>query len=786
MAHYRTLWSLAALLPMLVRAQMPAIGEWRDHFNYRRTVAVSADGPVAYCATRNAIFKYDALTGETERFTKVNALSDVGIQSIRWNPVLKGLLVGYANGNLDWVTKDAVVNLGDIRRSNVVGDKTIYHIRFQAEKAFLGCGFGVVVVDLLRREVTETWYIGDGGTAVRVNATTEYQDSIYAATEEGLFVAWKNSNNLASFTNWKKRTDIPRSSGPFHLLAPFAGKLAVGFRNDTPENDDSLFVLGTTWSSVDVLAEKSMRSAEVSTDSSFLVVSYAGGALCLGPDLQPVVPPLEYFSTAGYMDPAQAVHEGVGHRLWLADKEYGLQRMEVSGDELRPQPNGPKSNNARRIAASQGHTYVATGGNTGIWTNLYWKEGVHRFKEGSWRSMDLGSDALLRGGNFFGLAVNDFMNVAIDPQDPQHAFVGTWDDGIVEMYDGRAVALIGLGNSSLQEDVSYPGDSVVRVAGLDFDDQGDLWVSNANCPNVIAVRTSDNNWRSFAPGALLGGNFLVADLLAASNGFKWVVRPRGGGLLVMNDGGTVDDISDDQYRVLNNQATTGGLPSADVFCLAEDKDGEIWVGTGQGPAIFYAPDAIFSGDDYDAQQIRVEAGNVVELVLASESINAIAVDGADRKWLGTNSGLYVLSDDGTEQLMHLTTENSPLPSNIVLALAIDDSNGEVFIGTDVGLMSYRSDALGAALESNCATVFPNPVQPTYSGPIAITGLVADSQVRITDLAGNVVFRTRSLGGQAIWPGTDLEGNRVATGVYVAMASDMTGKEACNTKILVVR
>lgn len=227
----------------------------------------------------------------------------------------------------------------------------------------------------------------------------------------------------------------------------------------------------------------------------------------------------------------------------------------------------------------------------------------------------------------------------------------------------------------------------------------------------------------------------------------------------------------------------------EVSDLAEDQDGEVWVGTSKGVAVFYNPEAIFSDDeqDFDCQQILIEQDGNIQILLETEVVTCVTVDGGNRKWLGTQtSGAYLVSPDGTQQLAHFTAENSPLPSNNIQSMAIDGQTGEVFFGTDQGIISYRGEATQGATSASCASVFPNPVRETYQGSVAITGLVADSDVRITDIAGNLVYKTRSLGGQAMWPATNLSGQRVSTGVYLVMASDPTGASTCNTKVLVVR
>jgi ligand-binding sensor domain-containing protein len=304
------------------------------------------------------------------------------------------------------------------------------------------------------------------------------------------------------------------------------------------------------------------------------------------------------------------------------------------------------------------------------------------------------------------------------------------------------------------------------------------------------VRKADGGWKSFSPGGLVSGNLLVSDVVASRlNNIKWLVRPRGNGLIVFTDGGTIDDTGDDRWRLLTNQDNQGGLPTMEVSDLAEDQDGEVWVGTSKGVAVFYNPEAIFSDDeqDFDCQQILIEQDGNIQILLETEVVTCVTVDGGNRKWLGTQtSGAYLVSPDGTQQLAHFTAENSPLPSNNVQSMAIDGQTGEVYFGTDQGIISYRGEATQGASSASCASVFPNPVRETYQGSVAITGLVADSDVRITDIAGNLVYKTRSLGGQAMWPATNLSGQRVSTGVYLVMASDPTGASTCNTKVLVVR
>jgi len=759
------------------------IGQWRDHLPYRKAIAVAeATDDRVFCATRAGLFKYDPFSAEIDKYTKVNALNDVNISTIAWCAALQRLVVGYDNGNIDLVGDNDAVNLGDIRRSSLIGDKSINQVVFDGTTGYFSCGFGIVVADLSVPEILETWLIGPGGTQLAVNGICFLGDSVHAATNEGVYSALRSDPNLAAFTSWHKHTELPNPNGRFNALAAFNGKLFVNYRHPVLEEADTMYIQDGGWQRFSALYGRRNNSLAPTADGELLVIAHKFDIHEYDPAMVEVG--FYYDYVGDFMQPVQALRSGNGW-VWVADTDTGLRR---TGSNLRVEPNGPSTVNAIKMDMANGGLYCATGGVATNWTNSFLKEGVQSLVNGYWYSTDKTTDALMASGaNAFGGTVNDIMAVAVDPLDPTHAYAGSWDDGLIEIRDRHVTQIYNADNSSLLNE-SGSTEPKVNVAGLDHDIYRNLWITNANTNSCIAVKLASGGWKSFSPGAVLGGNTLVSDILASHiNNLKWVIRPRGNGMLVFNDNGTIGNTDDDGYKVLNTFDGQGELPSMDVYSMVEDLDGEIWVGTGKGVAVFYAPDAVFGGGDFDCQQILIEQDGNIQILLETESVTAMAVDGANRKWLGTSSsGVYLVSADGTEQILHFTTANSPLPSNTITAIAIDGLTGEVFFGTDQGTMSYRNDATEGALSATCASVFPNPVQPGYTGPIAITGLMRDSQVSITDVAGNLVYRTTSNGGEAIWPGTDMEGERVSTGVYLALAVDPTGASKCNTRILVVR
>ncbi|MBP8822759.1 MAG: hypothetical protein KBH07_03875 [Flavobacteriales bacterium] len=788
----RTLPTLLLAVPLLFHtlelAAQPAIGQWRDHFQYLQTLAVVQGGPDLYCATSTAIFKYNPQSGETERFTKVNNLSDVNILSIGWNTLQNTLLVGYKNGNLDLLGPGGVTNMPDIKRSSVVGDKGIRCITTQGDLAYLGCGFGIVVVDLTRKEVKDTWLIGPDAALLQVNSLAFFNDSIYAATPSGVFAAWQQAPNLAAFTSWHKRMDLPGADGAFTKVLSFNGQLLVNRRVSDVEEDekDTIYHYNAGWQVLSGAVHDFNRNITVSNDGSVLTVTGRNRLREFDTTLSEVSY-IDHFG-ANELHPRDALRTEP-NTVWIATAKGGLVAFHWASDYQLVAPNGPASNTCYRMACAKGALYVTTGGVAGNWSYEYRKEGVHSLVDGRWYTTTQLNDPLFAsGGNDYAAALNDVLAIQVDPQDGSHVFVSSWDDGILEMRDRHGIGYFGANNSTLQRFQNGATDDVpTQVAGLAFDDKGNLWATNSNCAQPISVRMKNGAWYAMNTGTVLANNTLLSDIIAAENGYKWVVRPRSSGLFVFSDNGTPSEPGDDLAKVLNTYEGQGKLPSMDVFSVAEDLDGQIWVGTGKGVAVFYNPDLVFSESNFDAQQILIEQDGNWQILLETESVSSIVVDGANRKWLGTqSSGLYLVSADGTEQLAHFTAENSPLPSNNIICMAMDGSTGELFIGTDQGIMSYRGDATEGLVSAECAAVFPNPVRESYAGQVAITGLVRGSDVRITDVAGNVVYHAISKGGQATWPVTDMQGRRVSTGVYLVLVMDPEGKSKCNTKVAVVR
>jgi hypothetical protein len=291
---------------------------------------------------------------------------------------------------------------------------------------------------------------------------------------------------------------------------------------------------------------------------------------------------------------------------------------------------------------------------------------------------------------------------------------------------------------------------------------------------------TDGSWKSFPIGGLLGGANEITKIKCDQDNNKWVVLKREVGVLVYNS-------ASNQVKILTKDVNNGALPSNQVYCAVPDKNGSVWIGTSQGLTILSNPGLIFKTpkENFDAQQIVIKTGLVYSNFLGTEAINCIKVDGGNRKWIGTRNGVWYVSSDGYTVLHNFTTANSPLLSNNVLEIGIDEKTGEVFFATDKGIISYMGTSTEPDSHLSNIFIYPNPVRPEYNGLISIKGLIKNTIVKITDISGNLVYETTSNGGTATWDGTTFKGNRAATGVYLIFAAKREGEESQVGKILFI-
>ncbi len=430
---------------------------------------------------------------------------------------------------------------------------------------------------------------------------------------------------------------------------------------------------------------------------------------------------------------------------------------------------GPVSNNAINISSVSGKTIICSGGVDASWNNLWNPLNLSVFEDNKWTLFSTDS-------------LSDPMRSVIDPVDKNHFFVSTWGKGLLEFRNDAVVNQFTEKNSPLQTII--PGQPFVRICGMAMDRDRNLWITQTEVPGSIKILKPDGTW-IVNPVTINAPT--IGDIIITRTDKKWIVLPRGQGLFVLDDKKTPEYFDDDVYKKITVTTSDNEIISY-VSCIAEDLDGNIWVGTDQGPVIYYNPDKIFDSD-IKAFRIKIprnDGSGLADFMLGTETITSIAVDGANRKWVGTlSSGSYLLTQDGTAQITSFNENNSPIFSNSVVSVAVDGKTGDVWFATTRGVISYRGEAISGLERFTDVYAFPNPVREDFTGNVTITGLMKDTRIKITDISGNLVYSTVSDGGQATWDLTTYNGRRVATGVYLAFCASSNGSSSCVIKILVV-
>ncbi len=767
------LFFIVLLTSVKIYPQGIAIGEWRDHLPYNNCVSITEGDGIIYCATKYSVFSFDKSDNSLKRMSKVNYLSDIGVTRVAYHKTLKVLVVTYSNGNIDLVENTTVTNISDIKRKTIPGIKSINNILFVGNIAYLSCGFGIVVLDIAKKEIKDTYYIGTNGAHIEVLDMTFDGTKLYAATEAGVYDANINNPNLSSYQYWNKHIEMPNPDKRYNAIEYFHNKIYVNNSNSSYYSDTMYVYDGTTWKDFD-----SSNTATRSNISSFgdkLVITFVDGVEVFDTNQTNIYKIWTY--NPGYPQPRDAIIDNE-NSYWVADDIKGIVKNWNTWSFESFQPNGPLTANVINMSVEGSNLWVAPGGLASNWDNLYNRDGLFSFINEEWDTYNKNNVPALD-------TIYDIVCVSVNPANPSNAFAGSWSRGILEFNNQALTNIYGESNSTLTSNQPYGSNYRIRIGGICFDKDGNIWVTNSGVNTALNVRKPNGNWKAFNFSGYVNNNE-VGNLIIDKNNYKWIILPRNSGLLVFNDNNSIDDISDDNIKKLSNATGNGALSSNNIFSIAVDLDGEIWVGTDKGISVFYSPENVFSGANFDSQQILVNEDGFIQPLLGSEIVTSIAIDGSNRKWIGTQrAGVFLMSADGTQQLLHFTEDNSPLFSNTINSIAIDQKTGEIFFGTDKGIISYKGTATKGEEDYTDVMVYPNPVYSNYNGYIAIKGLVTNADIKITDIAGTLIYQTIAEGGQAVWDGKNYSGEKAKTGVYLVFCSNADGSKTMVAKIMFI-
>lgn len=728
---------------------------WRDHMSYRYGKAVAVSNTDVYCATELNIFCYSKEDGRITHLTPIEGLSEMGIGTIAFNNESQELIIGYNSGNIDILSSNGKIhNMPSLKNSDFTNNKKINHINIHNGTAYLSCSFGITAIDINRREFSDTYILGGNGKRININCSVVYNDYLYALTDSGLMRGRLDNPFLTDLKNWEYINESDFGT-KFNTGCVFDNKLYVSSLLTGDSCRISVFngqKWETCWNIIPDVRSITSRDNRLVICSKLGIYSYN-------------IKLNEQISW-----PSEMMNTGIadGDIVWYAHQIYGLGRTD-GNNYAAFTPNGPASNNFYNVCYNAGNIMVAPGGMKRTGENNYKSANIHTYDGSQWTSIDYQQYPMFDD-------CRDIINFTITGN-KNHYIANSWHYGILEYDNGTFTHHDSKSTNGLLNDyVSY----------CTYDRNGNLWMAGSFADKPITVRTANGEWYNYAYSSHMTG-LHTGKLICTRNNDLWLVSHRGIGVLVWNSNGTPETNSDDDYEFFFPSDETGKKLNCNINDIAEDKNGILWFATDEGVYIYDHPEQVLQGNTVHARYPQMIVEGYYQSLLVTEIVNTIAIDGGNRKWFGTeNGGIFVISPNGTEQIATYNTDNSPLLSNSIKSLAIDDDKGILYIITDNGLQSATISTTKSNTESAEITAYPNPVPPDYYGDVAIRGLFDNSVVRITDMRGALVHETMSNGGGALWNLCNRDGRRVETGIYLIQCTTTDGVTRNVGKIHVVK
>ena len=756
-----------AMLMQLSFSQTIRPGEWRTYLSHNNSVQSAVQNGVVYTITGGGMFSYDTSSKEVNTFSTVEGLAGINPSTIYHDPRTNTVYIGYADGKINFFNDPTdIKTITDINRNDFYTAKGIKDFASDDQFLYVATEFGMVVFNLDNRlpEFTVT-QIDDNPSRLPIGSVSLYNDQIWIAMEKGdLYSAPAGFPNLSDPNIWlleNGNNGLPAGEFVFEakgnsnaLYARLANAVWI-FQDDQ-------------WKPYELMAERFDR---IYVQENAIAGSQINRTLVINAD-----GPQYNFFVEGAVN--YAVMVGVDE-FYVGKRFTGMDRFK-NWEIDQVIPGGPRTNFSTEVAAYDGEVYIAPRGYGSSFVPEPDGSGVYYFNpDQGWKTLTSQSGDLPSRVN------TGFARAFIDRRTKQ-AFVGSFGKGLLELEQGVVSNFYDCANSTLST-VSGICDTTkfdeTRISGIDMDLEGNLWVSMTFAQNPLAMRTPEGEW-FVAPGNRFPANAKFIDMIADDLGSKWLIN-EDRGIVVYRDNGTPTNFQDD--RVLNLNPIRTDLdgscdPTNEVLSIAKDRDGFIWAGTNKGVIVYYDPFSISQGQAVNASRPVFNG----RCLLENENVYSIAVDGANRKWFATDNGAFLMNEDGTEQIDHFTTRNSPLLDDKINHIAVDPITGEVFFSTDKGIISYGGDATEGDAICEEVFVYPNPYFTDMSGDIVIRGTAPDSKVKITTVSGRLVKEIRSQGGTTLWDGRDLQGQKVHSGIYLVLVANDDGLNPCIGKFAVVR
>ena len=758
-----------AILSILIAITANAgIGDWVLYPSYHNATYCQTAGDKVYVLASGALYSYNTSDEEVRVYDKINTLSDIDITHIEYCKDIKALVVVYSNANIDILFDDEeVYNITDFKNKSLP-DKKINGVDIQGTTAYISTVFGVVELDLEEYEFTNTYTTG-----LNTYCTYLFNGTLFCGTETGMY-SCATDKNLLDKNNWVKKNNyftkaICELDGMLYCYLDEYGIYSYNASNNILK--DVVYNHGEKYNAMysngkEIIASAKKKTTIITSPTDVTVYKNSNSNFILKDGNH-------FWDCKGYNGVVKCIAK---------DGEIIVNSTSVT-------PDSPVRNYCEYMKFASDDKLLVAGGNLNYFDITFYDGTLMEYDYSGNRWNNLPEDTIKQAT---GIPYLNLCAIDEDPAEPGHYFAGSFGYGLYEFRNGKFVKHYSTHNSPL-ESVIPTNTRFVRIPSVKFDKEGNLWCINTGTKNIVKVLKSDGTWCElyYKPIEKLA---TIVEPVMDSRGWLWLKSLQGeAGIFCAKMNGTPLDSSDDESKAWLNKFVNQDGISYDiyqVFALAEDREGQMWVGTNTGLFVIDNPKTFFNNGVF--KQIKVprnDGTGLADYLLSGTYIKSIQVDGANRKWIGTNDdGIYLISADGLETIHHFTTENSPLPSNSIVSIAINDRSGEVFIGTDKGIANYMSDATRPEekLDENNIYAYPNPVKADYSGNIAIVGLTHDCNVKIVDTAGYLINEGTSNGGQYTWNGRNARGEKVASGVYYVLTYDSNGNEGVATKIVVIR
>ena len=758
------------IITLFVTGVFAGIGDWNVFPSYHNAKYCEVAGDKIYVVASGALYSYNKSDNEVRTYDN-SFLNDIDITHIAYSKPHGVLVIIYKNANIDFLYDDeSVYNLPDFK-NKLIPNKTINDIEIQGDKVYISTVFGVLVLDIEKLEFTNTYNLNKN-----TYCSYQFEDKLYAGTNSGLY-SCDTTKNLLDKNNWELV-----NKNVIYKICEFNNKLYL-LNNRTKINyiDDNGKLKEVLKAKNKIQNIRKYKNEIIATENNDFHI-------------------LKNDSTIlSYSLAERSNHIALdGNIVWNCKYEDGLIECEIIDNELVEKkesiiPNSPFRNYFEFSKITYNDKLLIAGGNYNYLDIVFYNGTImeYDYKNDKWFNFPYSNMKELTGYNYVNICSADE-----DPTEPGHYFASSFGYGIYEFRNGEFVAHYNheTTNDTIQSVLtSGPMYAYVRVPIVRFDKDGNLWCINTGVKDILKIKMKNGGWISlnykdfeYTPSVL--------DYLIDSRGWLWMVSMQNyAGLFCAKTKNTLFDTSDDETQIWKNHFINQDNINYEVYQvynLKEDKNGHMWVGTNTGLFVIDNPEQFFKDGIF--KQIKVprnDGSGLADYLMNGLYIKVIAVDEANRKWIGTDdNGIYLLSEDGLETIHHFTIENSLLPSNSITSITINNSNGEVFIGTTKGLVSFMSDAITPLdeLDKKNIYAYPNPVKADYSGYISITGLTDNSNIKITDTAGYLINEGISNGGMYNWNGRNIRGEKVASGIYYVLVYDQEGNESVATKILITR